>query len=155
MGTASPAVSKDVQEAFRATCYAKGIEDLAPLMGLSPGVLYNKCNAHETSHHKPTLKDAVVVQVVTGDKRLTHAIARLMGGVFIDLAGVTAEGADSAVLDLVVGWMKEQGELFASFQRAYADGEIDAQDVRAIKREAYDVLQAILGFVARVERLQT
>lgn len=154
MSKASP-ISKDVHEAFRRTVYAwaPGVEDLALRMGKTPGVLYNKANLNEPQHHQPTLQDAVVIQVVTGDKQITGAMARLMGGVFIDLTGITGEG-DAALLDLVTAWMREQGELFASFHEAYGDGVIDAADFRKIRKEAFDVLQAVLSFLQRVQGLQ-
>ena len=87
MASSREAVSKDVHEAFRRTCYAYGIEELATLMGMSQGVLYNKANLQDHNHHKPTLQDAVLAQVVTDDKQITQAMAHLMGGVFIDLSG--------------------------------------------------------------------
>lgn len=146
----------DVHEAFRETCLAKGVPELARLMGISPGVLYNKCNADgdEKEHNKPTVRDLVLAQVITGDKRITQAMARLMGGVFIDLSGTTRV-SDEALLDLVAAWMKEQGELFARWQECYSDGRICADDVAKIRKEAHDVLQAVLTFVHRVEAMQT
>lgn len=149
-GSGRDAASKDVQEAFRATCFAADVPSLAAMMGTSPGVLYNKANTSDSAHHKPTLADAVLVQLLTGDKRVTHAMARLMGGVFVELPRVHGF-ADQALLDLVAGWMKEQGELFAAFQAAYADGALDARDMKKLQREAYDVLQAVLCFVQRLE----
>lgn len=153
---AGRAAPKDIQEAFRATCYgyAPGVEHLAALMGMTPGVLYNKCNVNDSSHNQPTARDLVLVQVITGDKRVTHALANLLGGTFVDLAGITARG-DDAVLDLVAAWMKEQGDLFAAFQEAYSDGVIDAKDFKRIRKEAYDVLQAVMSFVARVEAMRS
>lgn len=154
--TEGRAAPKDVHEAFRATVYAQErVEDLAALMGLSPGVLYNKANCNDTSHNQPTARDLVVAQVVTGDKRITHAMAACMGGVFVDLAPLRPGNCDQAILDLVAAWMKEQGEVFARFEEAYGDGKLDAQDVKRIKAEAYDVLRAVLEFVRRVEAMQS
>lgn len=154
MGVNHPAVSKDVQEAFRATCFEFDVAELAPLMGMSPGVLYNKCNANDSSHHKPTLQDLVLSQVITRDKRATHALARLMGGVFIDLSGLKS-ASDQAVLDIVTAWMKEQGDLFAAFHEAYGDGVIDARDYKRIRKEAFDVLEAVMTFLKRIEGMRS
>ncbi|MGE0358637.1 MAG: phage regulatory CII family protein [Burkholderiales bacterium] len=143
---------KDVQRAFRDTCFAFGVPELAALMAMKPGVLYNKCELEE-HHHKPTLQDLLLVQVATGDKRITHAMAQLMGGVFVDLSSLKGS-SDEAILDLVSEWMKEQGELFARWQEAYGDGHISPADFKRIRKEAFDVLGAVLAFVSRVEGMQ-
>lgn len=145
---------KDVHEAFRATCYefAPGVDQLAALMGVSPKVLYNKCNCNESSHYQPTARDLVLSQVITGDKRVTRAMAHLMGGVFVELA--PAHVSDEALLDLVAEWMKEQGDLFAAFHVAYGDGRIDARDLKDIRKEIFDVLQAVMTFLKRMEAMQ-
>lgn len=144
---------KDVHQAFRDTCYEFGVERLASLMGISRGVLYNKCDVGDSQHHKPTLQDVVLVQVITADKRITHALSRLFGGVFVDLSGIQGQ-SDEALLDLVATWMREQGELFARWQEAYGDGRISSRDYKAIRKEALDVVAAVMAFITRVEGIQ-
>lgn len=153
MAAGTRELPRDVLQAFHDTCFTFGVEELAGLMGVSRGVLYNKCDVGEGQHHKPTLQDALLVQVITGDKRIAQAMSRLLNGVFVDLSGMQAQ-SDEALLDLVAVWMKEQGDLFARWQEAYGDGHISQADYRRIRKEALDVVAAVMTFVARVEGLQ-
>ncbi len=146
--------SRAVHEAFRRTCHAFGVEQLAIKMGVSAGVLHNKCNLNESSHHKPTFRDLVLAQAITSDKQITQALAHAMGGVFVDLSALQ-EQSDEALLDLVSCWMKEQGDLFAAWQECYGDGRISADDSTRLRKESSELLRAILHFVTRVEGMQS
>lgn len=153
--TVSPAratVTPHVRHAFKDTVHAVDVAHLASLMGCSVHVLYNKANT-EDLHHKPTLDDAVMVQALTGDKRITQAMAATLGGVFVDLSGLDRV-SDDALLELVADWMREQGEFFCVMQASLADGQVSAVELAKLRAEGQDVLRAVLTLVERLAGMQ-
>ncbi|MDP3425513.1 MAG: hypothetical protein Q8S32_17365 [Burkholderiaceae bacterium] len=144
----------DVFDAFRRVVhdYPKGVEKLASRMAMSPAVLYNKANNNESSHHKPTLGDAVLASLATGDHRILHAFASTLGEVCIPLPDLS-KVSDTALLELITNIGAESGD----FHRAIADGMADRLYRRAeharVKAEAYSFIAAICESVSRLEGL--
>lgn len=140
----------DVQDAFYRVVHDFGVQALANKMGVSAGVLYNKANANDTSHHKPTLGEAVLVTNLTADKRIAQAMAVACGGVFLDLPDL-CKFSDVELLELFSNIAVEGGEFHAAFIHSLSDNRIYPQEFLAIKTEAMQWIAAIGEALARIE----
>lgn len=140
----------DVQDAFYRVVHDFGVQALADKMGVSAGVLYNKANANDTSHHKPTLGEAVLVTNLTEDKRVIQAFAVACGGVFLDLPDLS-HISDVALLEAVSKIAVEGGEFHGAFLNALADNRISREEFHAIQTEAFQWIAAIGEAISRIE----
>lgn len=144
----------DVFQAFNRVVhdYPDGVEKLAARMAVSPGTLYNKANLNDSSHHKPTLGDAVLATLATGDHRILHAFAATVGEVCFPLPDLS-KVSDSALLELITAIGAEGGD----FHRAISDGMADRRYTRAehakVKAEGWQFIAAICEAVSRLEGL--
>jgi hypothetical protein len=153
MGAAIP---RGVQEAFYRVVHDFGVEKLARMMGLSPGVLYNKTSINEsdTNHNKPTAADIIVVTHLTGDKRIAQAFAASVGGVYHDLPDLSRLSTDALMLH-ILKIETEGGDFHREIHTAIKDDdEIDGREYAAIEREAHEWIGAILEGLARMPRVQ-
>jgi hypothetical protein len=144
----------DVFDAFRRVVhdYPHGVEKLASRMAMSPGVLYNKANNNESTHHKPTLGDAVLASLATGDHRILHAFASTVGEVCIPLPDFS-KVSDSALLELITRIGAEGGDFHHAINQGMADRRYRRSEHDAVKAEAYEFISAICEAVARLEGL--
>lgn len=150
MGSTIP---KDVQDAFYRVVHDFGVEKLAGMMGMSPGVLYNKANVHETSHHKPTLADCVVVTHLTGDKRIVQAFCRSVGGVFHELPDLSHLSTDALMLH-IIRIEKEGGDFYREIHSSLGiHDRLTRKEFAAIEREAHEWIGAILEGLARMKEM--
>lgn len=143
----------DVQEAFYRVVHDFGVVKLAGMMGTSPAVLYNKANHHESSHHKPTLADALVVSNLTGDKRIPFSFAAACDGTFFELPDVS----HISDTDLVQGMCNigmEGGDFYRVMNKALEDNSISGNDFAAIEHEALEWIAAIAEMLERVRGLK-
>lgn len=139
-------------------CYAGGVRKgggipaVAVKLGISPGVLYHKLAGAEDSHHKLTVRDMVLVWLVTQRTGHLEALARAMNCVCFpapDFAGLS----DQALLDLLCKVHEEAGQFHAALKVALADGRISAEERVELRREAYEWMGAIAEADARLEGL--
>lgn len=135
--------------AFRLVAYTAGVKELAERLGMSPGVLYNKADADVESHAQPTLRDLIAVTRETGDMRIVQSLCRLFGLATYELAPVPA--SDAALLELLAKVGSEQGAMCTALNRGLADGAFTPQDFADVRAEAFDVINAVLAFVHRLE----
>lgn len=145
----------DVLEAFHQVvhAYPEGVPALAAKLGIVPGVLYGKANVNDAAHHRPTLGEAVSVQVITGDTRIVQAMAAILGGVFVPLhADFTV--SDEQLLDIVAKWMREQGRFFDEMKTALADGQVDRREHAALRESAQLVVSAVFELWERLGQIQ-
>ncbi|MCW5625962.1 MAG: phage regulatory CII family protein [Burkholderiales bacterium] len=147
-----PEALVDVFEAFRALVHEAGVPALAARMGMPPGVLYNKANPNESTHHTPTLRDVVLVSTLTQDHRVLHALAHTLDHVAIPVPDLV-HVADDALLDLVAKTHDEQGQFFALMRLALGDGAVTQGELRHLRRESMEWIAAIVELVARLEGL--
>lgn len=151
-------VPKDVHEAFRQVCYDFGTKDesgperLGRMMGISPGTLYNKCNVNETSHHKPTMAECVIVTLLTGDKRIAQAFSRTVGGVFVDLPDLSDLSTDALMLHLL-RIQQESGHFHGKLNAALETDGISKHEYGEIEREAHEFIAAILESLVRIKEM--
>lgn len=148
-------IPKDVQDAFYRVVHDFGVEKLAGMMGMSPGVLYNKANSNqnENNHNKPTLADCVVVTHLSGDKRIAQAFCNSVGGVFFELPDLSSLSTD-ALLAHVLSIETEGGDFYLAVGDSLKkDNLIRPKEFARIEREAHEWIGAILEGLARMREM--
>jgi hypothetical protein len=144
----------DVFDAFNRVVhdYPEGVARLASRMAMSPGVLYNKANNNESAHHKPTLGDAVLASLATGDHRILHAFAATLGEVCFPLPDLS-KVSDSALLELINTVGAEGGDFYRAINDGMADRRYTRAEHAAVRAEAHQFVAAICEALARLEGL--
>lgn len=144
----------NAQEAFRQLVYAHpaGVADLAHLMGLRPGTLYNKADADDESHHQPSLRDVVLATRLTGDMRVLDALDEGFGRAGFAVADL-AHFSDEALLELLARVGAESGEFHAALGRGLAAKRFTRLELNVVRAEAFDAVGALMTLVARLEGL--
>lgn len=139
-------------EAFRQLTYTFGVAELAALMSVSPGTLYNKADANDDTHHQPTLRDVVLATRLTGDMQVLDALNESFGRAAFDvkpLAGIS----DEALLELLLKLHKECGEFHHVMRLALLDKTFSTVRLRELRGEAFDMVGALMTLVNRMEGL--
>jgi hypothetical protein len=139
-------------EAFRQLAYAHGVPELALLMGLKPGTLYNKADADEETHHQPTLRDVMLATRLTGDMRVLDSLNEQFGRAAFDVTPY-ANTSDEALLDLLLTLGQESGEFHGVTRSALIDRNFNRASLNVIRAEAFDMVSALMTLVARLEGL--
>lgn len=147
-----PAIPADVNDAVYRTVHDFGVERLAALTGTPAGTIYNKANQHDSSHHKPTLADAVIWQVLSSDFRILQAMGRALGHVCVRVPDV-AQASDQALLELVAKVGAEEGAFFRAIQEGLADRRFTRGEFLRIRRDGFTAIAAIVEASARIEGL--
>jgi hypothetical protein len=132
-----------------------GVPALARLMGMSPGVLYNKASIkdNEDSHHKPTLKDAVLVTILTEDPRIVQAMCAVAGGVFYPLPDLSQISTE-ALLTHLTRLGAESGDFYRCLDEALRqDDGISLDELKALETEAHEWVSAILETLQRLREM--
>lgn len=139
----------NVFDAFRLAVLAQDVPELAGRMGTTPGTLYNKAEANDESHNKPTLRDVVLLTEITGDMRVIEALADTFGHALFDVSGDTT--TDEELLTLLADMGAEHGE----FHRALATGlrarRFTPDAYRAIRSAALDTVAALMTLTHRLQ----
>lgn len=107
--------------------YPGGSESLGPRVGISPAVLRNKVNPHNTTHHL-TLAEADRLLGVTGDHQLLHALAAAHG---YGLHRLTDEPA-ADILGQLLRTNAANGEFAQALQAALGDGVVTENEYQAL-----------------------
>jgi hypothetical protein len=142
----------DPFEAFRQLVYGFGVPELAKLMVMKPGTLYNKADADEDTHHQPTLRDVVLATRLSGDMRVLDSLDEGFGRAAFDVAHL-ADVSDEALLDLLAKLGRESGEFHAELQMALSNRAFTTKNMGRIRAEAFDMVSALMTLVARLEGL--
>ncbi|UUZ68060.1 hypothetical protein LP416_27735 [Polaromonas sp. P2-4] len=148
---AAAVVPLSPQAAFRAVVYLFGVKPMAAALLMAEGTLHNKCNTDEDSHHKPTLRDVVEVTRVSGDNRVLESLDRMFNRTGIDLTPGPVN--DTALMELLCKVGSESGALHQAVLKALADGKFSMDDLHAVRGEAFDLINAVMNFVQRLEGL--
>lgn len=138
-------------EAFRQVVYAYGPQRLADQAGMKLGTLYNKADADVDSHAQPTLRDLIAVTRITGDTRVLDSLDRLFDRGSFDLAEVPP--SDAALLELLTLVGSEHGAMCSALHRGLSDRRFKAEEYQAVRMEAFDLINAVLAFLHRLEGL--
>lgn len=132
-----------------------GVPALARLMGMSPGVLYNKASIkeNEDSHHKPTLKDAVLVTILSEDPRIVQAMCSVAGGVFYQLPDLSQIPTE-ALLTHLTRLGSESGDFYRCLDDALRKDEVISLDeLKVLENEAHEWVAAILETLERLREM--
>jgi hypothetical protein len=133
-----------------------GVPALARLMGMSPGVLYNKANPHdnEHNHNKPTLQDAVMVTTISKDIRIVQAMCSVAGGVFYPLPDLSHLNTE-ALLNHLTKLGSESADFYRCLDAALRkdDDGISYREFESLETEAHQWISAILETLARVREM--
>lgn len=138
-------------EAFRVVACGYGVKELAERLGMSPGVLWNKTDASVESHAQPTLRDLIAVTRETGDMRILESLNRLFDRASFDLTPVPP--SDVALLQLLAKVGSEKGQMCQALNKGLEDKRFSADDFAAVRAEGFDVINAVLAFLQRLEGL--
>lgn len=149
---ANPAfVPPSPQDAFRAVVRQFGVEAMAAELLMVEGTLHNKCNADEDSHHKPTLQDVVNVTRVSGDKRILESLDRMFDRAGYELSAGPV--SDEALLELLARVGSESGAMHHALLSGLQDKRFSLADLQLVRGEAFDLINAVLNFMQRLEGL--
>lgn len=149
------AAARDICERFGGGVrQGGGVPAVAVKMGVSAGVLYHKLTADDEAHHKLTVRDCILIFLVTGEVGHLQALARVMNCVAFQVPDFTGL-SDQALLDLVCKLNEEAGQFHGVLGNAIADGKIDAGEYRQLRREAYEWIGAIVEADRRLEGMVT
>ncbi len=147
-----PAVASNPQLAFRDVAYRFGVKDLAALMVMKVGTLYNKCDADEDSHNQPTLRDVVRVTQLTGDTSILDSLDRMFNRAAYDVTPGLAV-SDEAILELLCKVSSEHGDIHRALAKSLAKKRFDRQDLQGVRAEVFELVTAVLTFLQRLEGL--
>src|SRR5690606_1462296 len=108
-------------------------ESLGPRVGISPGVLRNKVNPNNETHHL-TFAEAQRVVDITDDERMLRAWAHSRGLLLIKAPDGDHSASDISVLEAVVETGVAHGQFMQSIHTALADGKVDSAEIEAINQ---------------------
>lgn len=117
--------------------YPGGVPALAVRMVVNPNTLMSKVDPSKTTHLLG-LKEAVAIQAMTGDKRITHAMAAALGGVFIEIDS----NESGCSLKDVSKMISEFGETITEMQKAASDGVVTQNEMAKCEKEVADLFAA-------------
>jgi hypothetical protein len=140
----------DVHEAFRSVVYGYGVEEMASKIGMPTGTLYNKANLNESTSHKPSLADALLVQTISGDTRIVEVMAHVLGGAFVKVPEINVV-SDVALLEMVTEIHVQSGRFHEEIKKALEDGKFTRQEHADIYQQALFFITSVLASVKRIE----
>lgn len=146
------AVPTSPYEAFRQVVMRYGVPELAALLLLKPGTLYNKCDSDAETHAQPTLRDVIEVTRHTGDMLILDSLDRLFDRAAYPAAPPSV-CSDEALLELLLKVGSDHGDLCAAVHKALADERFSRAELAHVRGEAFDLISQVLGFVQRLEGL--
>lgn len=142
----------DPFDAFRRLVYLQDVKQLATQMGMRPGTLYNKADADAESHNQPTLRDVVLLSQLTGDLRVLDALDAMFNRASFDVTPY-AVTSDAALLELVTQMGIENGHFHGALNAALLDGRFTLEELQRLRKEALEMVSALMTVVKRVEGL--
>ncbi len=128
-----------------------GVPALAQRMGMSAKILNNKVKQTVDTHHT-TVNDAVKMIDITGDDRIAHGFAALVGGIIVKLADFD-NVSDMALLETYTKLMAEFGDFGKDFHATLTDGKITRAEFNKLKEDLYRLHSAAHTLLGRVESL--
>jgi len=117
--------------------YPGGTAALALRMGVNPNTLAHKVDPLKQTHLLG-LKEALMMQKFSGDKRITHAMCAALGGVFIEIDS-NESGSSLAEVSKMIS---EFGESINEMQKAAADGVVTPNEMARCEKEVADLFAA-------------
>ncbi len=112
-------------------------KEISSLLGVGHQVLINKANP-QTETHKMTLREAVAIQLITGN----HAIYRAMG---MELSIKAKKVETLGILESVLNAGKEHGDVLAMIHKAMADGKMTMREQEQCQREITEAIESLMA----------
>lgn len=132
--------------------HPRGAVGLGPLIGVRASYLQNKA---DPSHDAElTLRESIPLMRETGDYAILATLAASVDHAVIPV-GDYSKTSDAALLDLYCEYHADLGQTAEAIREALgkADTRITRADVRRVRREMLEDIQAGLAFLARLESL--
>ena len=145
--TDGTAIGLDVMDAayHTAQSFPGGVPALAQRLGMSQNTLAHKISLNNDTHHL-SLREAVAMQEVTQDRRITHAMCFAQGGVFVDLQADVKHSTMEQVMHMV----KDFGVVLAGINDAVVDGVVTRNEMHNCERQAAELIAALNATLATV-----
>ena len=128
--------------------YPGGVPALAQRMGKSANTLNSKVSLNDQIHHL-TLREAVVMQEISGDARILHAMAGALGYTCISMRC----DASPTTMQQVMNMAQEFGQVLGAVNEAVSDGRVTPREMQDCERQAAELTAAINGVLASVRSL--
>lgn len=117
--------------------YPGGTTALAVRMGVNPNTLAHKIDPSKTTHILG-LKESLLIQKFSDDRRITHAMCAALGGVFIEIDSNEFGSSLTEVSKMI----SEFGESINEMQKAAADGVVTPNEMARCEKEAAELFAA-------------
>ena len=117
--------------------YPGGTAALALRMGVNPNTLAHKVDPSKETHVLG-LKEALMMQKFSGDKRITHAMCSALGGVFIEISSNESGSSLAQVSNMI----SEFGETINEMQKASSDGVVTENEMDRCEKEVAELFSA-------------
>ena len=126
-----------------AHAYEGGCDALGMRMDMRPGVLRNKVNPKNDTHHL-TLAEADEMMGLTGDHRILQALAAAHGYTLVRTEQPEAAGT---LVSSVLAFLGASGRMSESLHDVVAKGQVTKNDSRQIESHGADVQAALIRMV--------
>ncbi len=132
--------------------YPGGVPALAKrLGGCNAGTLQNKVDP-AMQGHRLNIYEARAIMLATGDHRILKALADDLGYVLIPV-GDRQGTSDVDLLTAYAQLDKERGDVGQRLREALEDGRLTYEEVRRVRREAREEIEALQELLARLEAI--
>ncbi|WP_282961901.1 YmfL family putative regulatory protein [Burkholderia multivorans] len=144
-----------LRKAYQAMCRALpgGAEAMAAALGMSAASLQNRI--YEVKGQVLHTEHALAMQTLSGRTDFAEAIARMTGGMFVQLPGLEDECDNQELLTKFTLILDQLGVLARTHAQAIADGVVDDQEKAELERIAHDAhrhIQELLQLTYRIYR---
>ena len=129
--------------------YPGGSESLGPRVGISPAVLRNKVNPHNTTHHL-SLAEASRLTAITGDVRILQAWAHEAGYLLVKAPDSCVIESDMTVLEHMASLLMAQGRFAQEIHTALADGGLTNDEMKSIESVGQDFMTEVMEIHQRL-----
>lgn len=146
---------KGVLQAFHDVVHAFGVKDMALLLDMPIGTLYNKCNLNnnENNHNKPLLTEAVLVSKLSGNKLIAQEFCRAVDMVAVPLPDLSNLSTDALLVHLTEVQIRNGSFHHEIHDSISGDNAIDAKEYSRIEHQTHLYVAAILESLARMKEM--
>ncbi|RQS88050.1 hypothetical protein DF048_27390 [Burkholderia seminalis] len=130
-----------------------GAEAMATALGMSGASLQNRI--YEVKGQVLHTEHALAMQTLTGRTDFAEAVARVTGGMFVQLPGLDEQCDNQELLTKFTLILDQLGVLARTHAQAIADGVVDDHEKAELERIAHDAhrhIQELLQLTFRIYR---
>ena len=129
-----------------------GVTALSSLMGKNEKVMQLKINPNNTTHFV-TVDELDMLADLSGSNGLLADYFAAKADAVVYALPTVNDMDEEAVLDSFLNIGKQLGTLSSDFQKAYADGDIKANELRQLEDDITQGLKALLVLKATLNRI--